>query len=584
MNTIANNTIGGRAILLLMLAVLLFGGFGSAQAQTEEDGMSKFAALDTIPEAARALFESHVPKEDTLKAQQLKKYRSDNLIKRFSIHTNIADWATLVPNLGIEFDINPTVRNNYSVSVFGKFNGNSSHGKLVYNVNGIRVEGRKYWRTGKFGTPKGSANNYYSQFEDIYTDTASIYFNADTLAGYSYYADEIGHKAKDLGTTNKDVGYSLRAPSDWTDEQKDSLDFAEDSLVSDKSRFRTWLYNTYHKVRRNYTSGRTLDNPRNWRAYYFGVWAGVDNWCLSLTGKGTQGNGIGLGVSGGYSIPLFPQKFPREGSLDLDLGITVGLRAVRYEAFTYDQTTQHYLLDEARSHPGWKVVPYPVIHEVRVGLVWRFRGIKRKVDRSLIDDYTKDVEQYRSQLSAASTKHINIEARRKQLMEIIASRELLRNDSTTESDELNRLRLEIAMEMNPDTVFTGQDQEDYLRLIKGIKVEDQKKYLLQEEAKKEKEKQAAEKKALKAEEALQDSLSQVRRDSIRAEKEKAKAKKKGKDKKDEKSDKEEKVDKKEKKDSKDKDKKDKKKKSEAEEPELNGNVKTENGKQDDNED
>jgi hypothetical protein len=577
MNTIANNTIGGRAILLLtMLAVLLFGGFGSAQAQTEEDDMSKFAALDTIPEAARALFESHVPKEDTLKAQQLKKYRSDNLIKRFSIHTNIVDWATLVPNLGIEFDINPTVRNNYSVSVFGKYNGNSSHGKLVYNVNGIRVEGRKYWRTGKFGTPKGSANNYNYQFEDIYTDTASIYFNADTLAGYSYYADEIGHKAKDLGARME----SLRAKG-LSKEEIDSLklDFAEDSLVSDKSRFRTWLYNTYHKVRRNYTSGRTLDNPRNWRAYYFGVWAGVDNWCLSLTGKGTQGNGIGLGVSGGYSIPLFPQKFPREGSLDLDLGITVGWRAVRYDAFTYDQTTQHYLLDEARSHPGWKVVPYPVIHEVRVGLVWRFRGIKRKVDRSLIDDYTKDVEQYRSQQSAASTKHINIEARRKQLMEIIASRELLRNDSTSESDELNRLRLEIAMEMNPDTVFTGQDQEDYLRLIKGVKVEDQKKYLLQEEAKKEKEKLAAEKKALKAEEALQDSLSQVRRDSIRAEKEKAKAKKKGKDKKDDKSDKEEKVDKKDKKDSKDKDKKDKKKKSEAE---LNGNVKTENGKQDEN--
>lgn len=565
MNTIANNTIGGRAILLLtMLAVLLFGGFGSAQAQTEEDGMSKFAALDTIPEAARALFESHVPKEDTLKAQQLKKHREDKLIKRFSIHTNIVDWATLVPNIGIEFDISDSVTNNYSVSVFGKYNGNNSHGKLVYNVNGIRVEGRKYWRTGKFGTPKGSANKYYHQFEDIYTDTASIYFNADTLAGYSYYADEIGHKAKDLGARME----SLRAKG-LSKEEIDSLklDFAEDSLVSDKSRFRTWLYNTYHKVRRNYTSGRTLDNPRNWRAYYFGVWAGVDNWCLSLTGKGTQGNGIGLGVSGGYSIPLFPQKFPREGSLDLDLGITVGWRAVRYDAFTYDQTTQHYLLDEARSHPGWKVVPYPVIHEVRVGLVWRFRGIKRKVDRSLIDDYLLDVEQYKDKLSAANTKHINIESRRKELMEYIAGREVEQNDSTSESDELTRLLLEMAMEMNPDTVFTGQDQVDYLRLIKGIKVEDQKKYLLQEEAKKEKEKQAAEKKALKAEEALQDSLSQVRRDSIRAEKEKAKAKKKGKDKKDEKSDKEEKVDKKEKKDSKDKDKKDKKKKSEATENE-----------------
>ena len=564
MNTIANNTVSGRAILLLMmLAVLLFGGFDSAQAQTEEDGMSKFAALDTIPEAARALFESHVPKEDTLKAQQLKKYRSDKLIKRFSIHTNIVDWATLVPNLGIEFDINDTVRNNYSVSVFGKINGASTHGKLVYNVNGIRVEGRKYWRTGKFG----SANKYYKQFEKLYTDTASIYFNADTLAGYSYYADEIGHKAKDLGVTNKRVT-SLRVTGEMTDEQKDSLDFAEDSLVSDKSRFRTWLYNTYHKVRRNYTSGRTLDNPRNWRAYYFGVWAGVDNWSVSLTGKGTQGNGIGLGVSGGYSIPLYPEKFPREGSLDLDLGITVGWRAVRYDAFTYDQATEHYLLDPARSHPGWKVVPYPVIHEVRVGLVWRFRGIKRKVDRSLIDDYVNNVEQYVGKKSAAATKHMNIEQQRKMLMELIAERELDRNDSTSMWDEVHRERLLMALEMNPDTVFSGKDQEDYLRLIKGVKVEDQKKYLLKEEAKKEKEQLAAEKKAFKAEEALQDSLSQVRRDSIRAEKEKAKAKKKGKDKdKDDKSDKEEKVDKKEKEDSKDKEKKDKKKKSEATENE-----------------
>ncbi|MBR5575746.1 MAG: DUF3575 domain-containing protein [Bacteroidaceae bacterium] len=566
-NIISNNTVGGRAILLLvMLAVLVFGGSVSAYAQTEDGDKSQFSALDTIPEAARALFESHVAKEDTVKAQELKKYRSDKLIKRFSIHTNVVDWATLVPNIGIEFDINPTVRNNYSVSVFGKFNGNSSHGKLVYNVNGIRVEGRKYWRTGKFGTPRGSANRYYSQFEEIITDSTSIYFNADTLAGYKYYADELGHKAKDLGVTNKDVYYSVRAGKDWSDEKKDSLDFAEDSLVSDKSKLRTWIYNTYHKVRRNYTSGRTLDNPRNWRAYYFGVWAGMDNWSLALTGKGTQGNGIGLGISGGYSIPLFPQKYPKEGSLDLDLGITVGLRAVRYDAYTYDQTTEHYLLDQARSHPGWKVVPYPVIHELRVGLVWRFRGIKRKVDRSLIDDYLQEVNLYTDKKSAAYNKHIDIQTKRSDVMSAIAARESFRNDSTSESDELTRLLLEMAMEMNPDTVFTGQDQVDYLRLIKGIKVKDQKKYLLQEEAKKEKEKQAAEKLAIKAEEALQDSLSKARRDSIRAEKAKAKTKKKGKDK-DEKSDKEEKVDKKEKKDSKDKEKKDKKKNSEATENE-----------------
>ena len=246
---------------------------------------------------------------------------------------------------------------------------------------------------------------------------------------------------------------------------------------------------------------------------------------------------------------------PNEGSLDLDLGLAVGFKMVRYDAFTYDANTQHYLLDPANSKTSWSFVPYPIIQEVRVGLVWRFRGIKRKVDRSLIDDYVNNVEQYVGKKSAAATKHMNIEQQRKMLMELIAGREVERSDSTSESDEITRMRLEMSMEINPDTVFTGQDQVDYLRLIKGIKVEDQKKYLLQEEAKKEKEKLAAERKAIKAEEALQDSLSQVRRDSIRAEKAKKKEKKKGKDseeEKDKKNAKEEKVDKKKKKDKKEK--------------------------------
>lgn len=551
LTNIEQHSLSRRAMLLLMvLAILLFGNDVRVYGQTVEDSQPVSSPLDTIPEDARALFDSLTPKVDTAKVAMLNRYRSDKLIKRFSIHTNVVDWALLVPNIGIEFDISPTVRNNYSVSVFGKLNGSSSHGKFVYNVNSLRVEGRKYWRTGKFG----SANRYYKEFEKLYTDTASIYFNADTLAGYSYYADELGFKAKDLGITNKKVT-SLRATGEMTAEQKDSLDFAEDSLVSDKSRFRTWFYNTYHKVRRNYTSGRTLDNPRNWRAYYFGVWAGVDNWSVSFTGNGTQGNGIGLGVTGGYSIPLFPQKYPNEGSLDLDLGLAVGFKMVRYDAFTYDANTQHYLLDPANSKTSWSFVPYPIIQEVRVGLVWRFRGIKRKVDRSLIDDYVNNVEQYVGKKSAAATKHMNIEQQRKMLMDLIAGREVERSDSTSESDEITRMRLEISMEINPDTVFTGQDQVDYLRLIKGIKVEDQKKYLLQEEAKKEKEKLAAERKAIKAEEALQDSLSQVRRDSIRAEKAKKKEKKKGKDseeEKDKKNAKEEKVDKKKKKDKKEK--------------------------------
>lgn len=554
------------SFLLLLLAILVFGNAGNACAQTVEDGKAVASPLDTIPEDARAVFESHVAKEDTVKQRMLRQYRKDKLIKRFSIHTNVVDWATLVPNIGLEFDIKPSVRNNYSVSIFGKFNGASSHGKLVYNVNGIRVEGRKYWRTGKYGKD----DKYYKDFENLCSDTASAYFNVDTMAAYRYYADELGHKAKDLGIDLR----SLRETSEMTQAEKDSLDFAEDSLMLDNSKFRLWFYNTYNKVRRNYLSGRTLDNPRNWRAYYFGVWAGIDSWSISLTGKGTQGNGMGIGISGGYSIPLFPQKYPHEGSLDLDLGLTVGLRAVKYDAFTYDQTTQHYLLDPDRSSPSWKIVPYPVIHEIRVGLVWRFRGIKRKVDRSLIDDYEKSVNAYNSEKTAAATKHTNILNRRDELEAHIAMRESLQRDSSSFWDDINRRRLEFAMKMNPDTVFSGQDQQDYLRLIKGIKPENQRKYLLQEEAKKEKEKQIAERKAAKAEEAMIDSLQQFRRDSIRAEKAKKKAKKKGKD--DDKA--ELKEDKDEKKDKKDK-KKDKKEGATPTLPVKEGEEDAESGKQ-----
>ncbi len=526
----------GATGLLPMLvgALLMVSSVASAQAQQGEGTAN--SVLDTIPEEARAVFNRYVQKTDTATIAYINKHRRDKFIKRISFHTNMVDWATLVPNVGIEVDLKGTPRNNYSIALFGKFNGKSKHGKLVYNVNAVRVEGRKYWRTGKYGKKK----DYYDSFEKLCTDTASIYFNADTLAGYSYYVDTLGRVAKAMGVQMT----SIRATPDMTQEQVDSLDFAEDSLGMRKSRFRNWFYNTYNKVRRNVTSGRTLENPRNWRAYYIGLWVGFDNWSISLTGNGKQGKGVGAGAVLGYTLPLFPQKFPREGSLDLDFGMAVGWKAVNYVGYTYEPQTQHYVYNPEKSSMGWKIVPYPIIQDIHVSLVWRFRGIKSKVDRSLIDDYEqKWVAKYNQRRNDAENKQFNIKTQRDQILEKIQARTHVIADSTQLWDAFHRRRLEAARRLNPDTTFIGgKDQEAYLRIFHNLKTQaEQEKYI---KTKKEEDERIARERAKQAErdsiqqvkqdrqaerdsiaqdkrarQALADSLKEARRDSIRMAKE-----------------------------------------------------------------
>ena len=489
-----------RLILQLsVFFVFLFGCASHTGAQSVESTGALSSPLDTIPEEAIALFERYIQKKDTAQVAFIQKYKRDKFIKRLSFHTNAVDWVTLVPNIGLEVDLKQSPRTNYSVSIFGKFNGRSTHGKLIYNVNAVRVEGRKYWRTGKFGKDK-----YYGDMVKILSDKTSIYYNADSLAGHSYYNDGLGAKAKELGITGIT---SLRG---------DTLDFADDSLGVKRNNFRKWLYNTYYKFRRNVTSSRTLDNPRNWRAYYLGLWAGIDNWSISLTGNGKQGMGVGAGVVAGYTLPLLPQKYPKEGSLDLDLGLAVGWKAVKYNAYRYEEETQHYVHDVAASQPSWKIVPYPIIQDIHVSLVWRFRGIKSKVDMSLVDDfYNKQVAKYEDKKTASYTKYLNVQSQRENIIKAIESRRGVMADSTSFWDNFHRRRFEAAKRINPDTVFNAKDMEEYLRIVHGVKPEDLQKYLRDQKEKEEVLRKEAEKKEQKLAKELEDSLKKVQRDSIK---------------------------------------------------------------------
>ncbi|MBR4160865.1 MAG: DUF3575 domain-containing protein [Bacteroidaceae bacterium] len=474
---------------------------------------------------AETYFNKLVPKKDTTNTSLINKYREDKFIKRVSIHTNVVDWVTLVPNVGFEIDLSDSPRNNYSISVFGKYNGKSTHGSLVYNVGAVRIEGRKYWRTGKHGRGGDAGSVVYLMPK----------FDADSLVSARYHLDSVGEQAKIHGVKFSDIYANDTA---WTKERKDSLDMKIDSLGLSTNSLRNWIYNTYNKVSREYTSGRSLDNPRNWRAYYFGLWAGYDNWNVSLTGNGKRGNGLGLGILGGYTLPLLPQKYPKEGSLDLDLGIALGVKAVNYDAYTYDPTReegQRYVDNPAKSTKSWKVVPFPVIQDIHVSLIWRFRGIKNKVDKSLIDDYFKEVSEFESNRDDRNFKKVQREEDKETLAQLLRDRLTVKSDSAAFWNPFHLRRIENAKRINPDTVLTDADQYLYLKITENLDSTVAKKRLLEYkdsvvDAIEKAEKQFIKDSILNAKQAVKDSILRVKqekedrkrflKDSLKASKEK----------------------------------------------------------------
>lgn len=364
-------------------------------------------------------FMSLLPGRDTTYTKIEKEGRKDKFFKRFSFHTNLLGWALLLPNAAVEIDLSQTPRNHYSILLHGMFNGkgkNTFGTSFIFNARSARVEGRKYWRTGKLGKNR----RYHYEYEKLVTDPNRVdsagkaLFNADSTRG--------------------------------------------------------WLYNTYHKVRRNVLSGRTVSKPRDWRAYYLGVYAGVDDWNVAFGGNGKQGEGIFAGLSAGWSIPIFPQQFPKEGSLDLELGINVGVKAVRYEAYTREDDTGHYVHDPGNSQPNWKICPFPVVQDIHVSLVWRMRGIKNKVDRSLIDDYWARIDSFnaRRDTSIARRKRIRNTRERKAVLapleeELKKTDELLivieKADTSGKAAPMLRLALALARRDSAEMMMLGSKEE-----------------------------------------------------------------------------------------------------------------------------
>lgn len=200
--------------------------------------------------------------------------------ERISLHTNAVDWALLIPNIGVEYDIRSTNWNRWAVGMSAKTKWRTNSRfkqRLFYNVSEVRFEFRNYWRT----------------------------------------------------------------------RQIDGREVTKHTSFIDK------LFSCRRTV---------VKHPHT--TYYRGVYASAGDYSFLVDRKGRQGKFVSGGVTYGAMYPMY--VFKSGNSLDLDLGISVGLVATNMEKFR--------LVDDCyeRTQPGkWKIVPFPMPTEARVGLVYR---------------------------------------------------------------------------------------------------------------------------------------------------------------------------------------------------------------------
>lgn len=118
-------------------------------------------------------------------------------------------------------------------------------------------------------------------------------------------------------------------------------------------------------------------NPRQERAYYWGVYANAASYNLKLGKKGKQGTAYGAGISLGYTAPLYGY---RNHYIDIEMGGAIGLLYTSYDTYTHDAESDCYPITSSK---GGHLVPFPLITDLRVAFVWRFMSAGDKYKASV---------------------------------------------------------------------------------------------------------------------------------------------------------------------------------------------------------
>lgn len=321
--------------------------------------------------------------------------------ERISLHTNAVDWALLIPNIGVEYDIRSTNWNRWAVGMSAKTKWRTNSRfkqRLFYNVSEVRFEFRNYWRT----------------------------------------------------------------------RQIDGREVTKHTSFIDR------LFSCRRTV---------VKHPHT--TYYRGVYASAGDYSFLVDRKGRQGKFVSGGVTYGAMYPMY--VFKSGNSLDLDFGISVGLVATNMEKFR--------LVDDCyeRTQPGkWKVVPFPMPTEARVGLVYRLG--KYPINKKYRWRYDVDMR-YRERYDSI---RYEIEARRQERHITDSITNKIYNDFWLEYDKEAKLNLNNAR-------IAAEKQKAEAAKLKAAE-----KLRLEEEAK------AAKQKALeeKNKAATTDSIGAMKTDSI----------------------------------------------------------------------
>lgn len=112
--------------------------------------------------------------------------------------------------------------------------------------------------------------------------------------------------------------------------------------------------------------------PKYWRAYYWGIYAGYTDYTMYIR-EGFTGKHFGVGGTAGWEIPVITFA---TGGLDLDFGLSAGW------IYGKSKKREHNDGYEFTNIKDWHFTPYPIISEIRLALVYRFKSVKTKYNKS----------------------------------------------------------------------------------------------------------------------------------------------------------------------------------------------------------
>ena len=306
------------------------------------------------------------------------------LTNRFAFKTNAVDWLAVIPNFGVEYQITNDPYKFMTLGLTLKSNWNSYHAtaqnikyspSAVYDVFDLRPEFRYYFRT----TPKPR-----SKVDQARESRDQAKANLESLRA----------KMSEIKDPNR-----LRMYREWIENAERELAVRDSILKINRRSVNEWFKEDVWTFERK--------DPRMWRTHYIGAYASYANYAFKLGPRGIRAkNTLGLGVTAGYVLPLYEYK---KGAVDVDLGFSLGVQMAKHEVFTHNMDGNYYTkVQEGRSWYGTKyssdrILPYPVISELRVAFVWRKQSLKyeAKMDEATIKrkhDYEKTLKLLQNEL------------------------------------------------------------------------------------------------------------------------------------------------------------------------------------------